>query len=138
MKFATADKGFYYDLIRVPSGHIPAPMVKLWKKFPIPIKDYRDTNTFECRNCGAPSFFKVPDYCFSCHTYKHESYDENFREKEKIRQEKKDAECKILPLLVLMGKAWYVRTTRFKGDEFRTRGDDIKNARDVVKELKRK
>lgn len=125
MKFATCENGFYYDLVRVPHGHIPAPMVKFWKKLPIPIGGQRDTKTFHCINCGAPSFFKNPDYCFSCATYRWDSHDEDHKEKEKRRQRKKDIEYALLPILILLGKAWYLRTTRFRGDEHRTRSGEI-------------
>ena len=121
MKYATSEKGLYYDLIRIPHGHIPAPKVKFWKSLPIPIKGTRTQDTFHCPWCGRPSFFKVFDQCRVCDWEQEDDWETwKFNEaryqkrlkREKGRKRWKRLECALLPLLVLFGKAWYMRSAR--------------------------
>ena len=113
--WTSCKNALYYDLVRVPHGHIPAPMVKFWGWFPLPIKDKRTYNTFICPNCGSPSFFKVWDSCNWCQYYDEEFYDRTYinQKREKWRRRWKDLEYALLPLLVLLGKAWYMRSERY-------------------------
>ncbi|MEM1589998.1 MAG: hypothetical protein QW175_06240 [Candidatus Bathyarchaeia archaeon] len=101
--------GYYYDLIRVPHGHIPVPKVKLWSRLPLPIKEFRDERYYRCPSCGQPSFFKILFTCDEC-------WKDNWRllgyrkaeRRDYFRQFWKRLEYLLLPVLVLTGKAWYV------------------------------
>jgi len=109
--------GHYYDLIRVPHGHIPVPLIRLWKDLPIPVKDVRTHDYYHCPICGSPSFYKIDYACWDCES--EAVYDEYLdrlierrwqrkRRKEYFRNIWKKLEYLILPFLVLVGKAWYV------------------------------
>lgn len=106
----------YYDLLRVPHGHTPAPMAHFWGWLPIPVKGVRDSYTFSCPNCGEGSFFKTYTNCPNCRY--DEWGDENYGEshynakREKWRRRLKDIEYALLPLLILLGKAWYMPSIR--------------------------
>lgn len=107
-----AKNGRYYDLIKVPHGHIPTPLVNLWSNFPIPVKERRGWDYYYCRFCGTPSFFK--GICRQCE-YDFEwdmlaSYYQKKKRREYFRKLWKRLEYLYLPLLVLTGKAWYVRS----------------------------
>jgi len=113
--------GRYYDLIRVPHGHIPAPLTNLWSKLPIPVKEVRDENYYFCPVCGEPSFFKIRYACWKCQgEFEYDPSLEEWAWKEYKRKMRKDyfrnflkrIEYLILPFLVLIGKAWYVRSYR--------------------------
>lgn len=121
-------QGGYYDLVRVPHGHLPVTKVFLWRRLPIPVREIRDGNYFRCPECGSKSFFKPPP-CRVCISRNEELYridfDRWFREADQraakaIQHERRDyfrrfwkqLECFALPLLVLAGRAWYVRSMR--------------------------
>lgn len=118
MKY-TALKGRYYDLIRVPHGHIPVSKLYLWKNYPIEAKETRTYNYFQCPECGNPSFFKVSS-CEYDGFYGYGNDAEERRWRRVRRRERndyfrrlwKDLEGLALPFLVLIGKAWYVRSDR--------------------------
>jgi hypothetical protein len=110
------EEGNYYDLIRVPHGHVPAPKVKLWGGYAVPIKEVRDECTFHCLRCGEPNFFKV-HYCNECVEYGENVVVEVDETREKIRRIIKDAEAALLPLLVLLGVAWYMPSVRTRSCE---------------------
>jgi len=110
--------GHYYDLIRVPHGHIPVPLIRLWKDLPIPVKDLRTHDYYHCPVCGKPSFFKINYMCWDCERefewgddwideYAYKQYRKKQR-REYFRNIWKKLEYLILPFLVLIGKAWYV------------------------------
>ena len=119
MKYKSPKDSQYYDLVRIPHGHIPAPMIRLWKHLPIPVKGVRDSNTFHCRGCGFPSFFKT-NSCYYCQYW--DSNDPDYWEwaEDQIRLERserwrarwKQLEYLFLPLLVVFGKAWYMPSRR--------------------------
>jgi hypothetical protein len=116
MKFAQPKNANYYDLVRIPHGHIPAPMIKFWSWLPIPIRGQRDEYTFRCGTCGSPSFFKS-FHCETCYDWyeddpRSEKKWKELREKENIRAKWKNWEYRLLPLLVLIGKAWYMPSER--------------------------
>lgn len=112
--------GRYYDLIRVPHGHIPAPLTNLWSLLPVPARESRGSGFYFCPVCGGPSFFKIRYACSWCEEdlgfddsedwawkrYKRKSRRDYFRELFKR------IEYLFLPILILLGKAWYVRSTR--------------------------
>lgn len=121
MKFISSEKGRYYDLIRIPHGHIPAPKVKFWGGLPIPIKGERTQDTFSCPSCGRSSFFKVFHQCRVCEWEQEDDwetwkYNEGRYQKrlkrEKWRKRWKKLEYALLPFLILIGKAWYIRSAR--------------------------
>jgi hypothetical protein len=107
----------YYDLVKIPHGHIPAPKLNLWSSFPIPVKARRGNHYYFCPTCGAPSFFKVEVACWGCQEDFY-SFDEfmtrYYRKKRRnyFRRIWKRLEYLFLPLLVLLGKAWYVQSVR--------------------------
>ena len=111
--------GRYYDLIRVPHGHIPVPLAKLWSRLPIPVKEIRDENYYSCPVCGEPSFFKIRYACRYClDEFDYDPKLEDWAWKEYQRRMRRDyfrnflkrIEYLILPFLILIGKAWYVRS----------------------------
>jgi len=116
MKFQQAKNANYYDLVSIPHGHIPAPMIKFWDWLPIPIKGQRDYSTFHCQICGSPSFFKQGHGCHDCGGSYIRMDDEKewvkHQGKEKTRKKWKRFEHAILPLLVLFGKASYMPSVR--------------------------
>jgi len=114
MKFTQPRNGNYYDLVRIPHGHIPAPRVKFWSWLPIPIKGQRTYNTFHCPICGSPSFFKVRGHCEDCGPIYDDDEQQwkNWAKKEDVRNRWKRLEEILLPLLVLLGKAWYMPSDR--------------------------
>lgn len=121
--------GLYYDLIRVPHGHIPVPRVKLWALLPLPVLEFRDYDFFSCPECGEPSFFKINYACWNCEDVL--EYDcgrkawrawqaRVHRRARRIyfRGLVKRLEYLLLPVLLLMGKAWYVRSERKHCSDF--------------------
>lgn len=129
MRFARCSEALYYDLIKTPHGHIPAPKVKVWSWLPIPISGYRNDFTFSCPCCGSPSFFKLWDCCRECEYYGGYQYDAEKwklkRRREKWRNRWKQLEYAILPLLVLFGKASYLRTTRINVRDYEVYGGSL-------------
>jgi len=122
MKFAQAKNAKYYDLVRIPHGHIPAPMIKFWGWLPIPIKGKRDWNTFCCPVCGQGSFYKIDYMCRECEQW----YDDDEAQyqyylkrmkKQKHRKLLKKIEHGLLPILVLFGKVWYMPSVRLSTQE---------------------
>jgi predicted RNA-binding Zn-ribbon protein involved in translation (DUF1610 family) len=111
-------QGLYYDLIQVPHGHVPVGKVFLWKRFPLLVREFRDNSYFKCPECGAPSFFKVNYQCPICDDGRDDEHGwlrPKFRRRERrdyFRKFLKDLEVLVLPVLALMGKAWYVRSER--------------------------
>lgn len=119
-----AKYGRYYDLIRVPHGHIPAPKINLWSNFPMPIKEYRANDFYECPSCGEPSFFKIEYACYECQGEDTEDADnwawkryKRNKRRNYFRDLKKRLEYLFLPFLVLLGKAWYVRSERLHNSD---------------------
>lgn len=111
---AKAGKGRYYDLIKVPHGHIPVSRIKLWSKLPIPIKAFRGYGFFKCPECGSPSFFQIVQDCGCCGAFMEDGYERLLRRKRRryFKGILKRIESLILPILVLTGKAYYVRSER--------------------------
>lgn len=112
----------YYDLIRIPHGHIPAPMANFWSSFPIPIKEKRGWDYYYCPMCGSGSFFKVDVACWCCqydfdYNFLHRVYEKK-RRHDYFRRLWKKLEYLFLPILVLIGKAWYVRSERRHLNDF--------------------
>ena len=129
MEFTKCSDALYYDLVKIPHGHIPAPMVKFWSWLPIPIKGKRTSTTFFCPNCGEPSFFKIRERCNWCEQWWDENDDEVSykemrkkydwkRKREKWRRRWKELEYALLPLLILFGKAGYLRSVRYHFRDF--------------------
>jgi len=119
-------EGRYYDLVRVPHGHIPVPKVNMWSGFPIPVREIRGYDYYHCPNCGQPSFFKVNVMCRYCEddaSYDYASDGEQEEAMSRIyrlrsrrnyfREIWKRLEYLILPVLVLLGQSWYVEARRF-------------------------
>jgi len=106
----------YYDLIRLPHGHVPAPKAHFWSWLSVPVKTVRDYNTFTCPTCGEGTFFKTWSDCGNCrydfNDLSASHYDER---REKLRGILKNLEYALLPLLILLGEAWYMPSTRPKG-----------------------
>jgi len=111
----------YYDLIHVPHGHIPAPKANLWSSLPLPVKQERGL-MYHCPVCGEPSFFKIRYMCQGCRMeyewgddwideYAYKKYRKKQR-REYFRNIWKRLEYLFLPVLVLLGKAWYIRSER--------------------------
>jgi len=119
--------GRYYDLIRVPHGHIPAPKANLWSGLPIPVKEIRGPDFYACPECGNPSFFKINYVCYECEDnfqYCDPKWEDRayvrFKRRMRRRYFKdilKRIECWLLPVLVLTGKAWYVVSNRWSQKE---------------------
>ena len=132
MNLITSRKPFYYDLVRIPHGHIPVPRIKLWKYLPMPIKEIRTYGYFHCPECGSPSFFKIIDYCMNCYPLR-EGYEERCNQRlkgEKNRDRWKKLEYMLLPLLVLLGKAWYVPSERIHQRDFIKYREKVYDMRD--------
>jgi len=122
MKFTQPKNAHYYDLVRIPHGHIPAPMIKFWSWLPIPIKGQRDWDTFHCPVCGGSSFYKVKAYCEDCASFFEEDEGKTWRawkERDTKRWKWKRLEHALLPLLVLIGKAWYLPSVQLTAFEER-------------------
>lgn len=109
--------GYYYDLIKLPHGHVPVPKARLWSHLPVPIREFRGEDYYECPCCGQPSFFKVEYACRECdndlgyydgYDPEKEVYRIRRQRRNYFRQFLKRIEYLFLPLLVLTGKAWYV------------------------------
>jgi len=120
MKIKAKD-GRYYDLIHVPHGHIPTPLMNLWSHLPLPIKDFRTGSFYRCPECGMGSFFKVNSWCDQCdYEFTYEtSYGKYIKRRYHRRRRRKyfkellkQVEYWFLPILVVLGKAWYVRSER--------------------------
>jgi len=136
LKFYFAKDCDYYDLIRLPHGHWPAPMLFfLWKYLPIPRGKPRDDSFYKCHECGRNSFFKILRWCDICESELQNCYDSEFNwdklkyedKKEKLnnnyqkrlkRENKrfllKKIEHIFLPILLLFGKVKYNKSTRLK------------------------
>lgn len=129
MRFAKCSDALYYDLVKIPHGHVPAPMVRFWRWLPMPLNGYRTEWTFSCPVCGEPSFFKIWDMCWDCEQYGDWSYDDDRykrrREREKWRRRWKTLEYVFLPLLVLLGKSWYLRSTRIAVLDYPPHGGNL-------------
>ena len=105
--------GLYYDLIRVPSGHIPAPKANLWSHLPIPVKEERYWDFYYCPFCGQPSFYK--GVCRDCEMqFSGSNVVSNYyykrRRREYFRKIKKRLQYLFLPFLIAIGEAWYVHS----------------------------
>jgi len=114
MKFQQTKNANYYDLVKIPHGHIPAPMIKFWGWLPIPIKGNRDYDTFHCPTCGCSSFYKTGITCRYCdfRDDDNEQVWKKHQKREKNRKKWKRFEHAILPLLILFGKAWYMPSVK--------------------------
>ncbi len=113
--------GLYYDLIRVPHGHVPVGKVWLWKRFPLLIKQVRDDKFFKCSQCGSPSFFKT-NHCPNCTCWFHPNRLHILARRDYFRNLAKSLEILVLPVLALLGKAWYVHSERLHfRDDYRRR-----------------
>jgi len=115
--------GNYYDLIKLPHGHIPAPLSNFWSSLPLPVRDVRTYNYYRCPECGTESFFKIErccrnceDFMFDCATSKdYKKFEVRVRRRQRRRYFKqllKQVEYWFLPVLVLFGEAWYVKSDR--------------------------
>lgn len=93
--------GGYFDLIRVPHGHIPVGKVFwLWRKKKIQVREIRGYDYFSCPVCSTPNFYRACSY----HNYYRTGLYRAFMKK---------VENLFLPLLILFGKAWFVASNRF-------------------------
>lgn len=124
--FLRPRQGLYYDLVRVPHGHVPTSKVWLWRRFPLLVKEFRGDTYFKCPECGAGSFFKASGRCQSCGwkiaglSPKAWAKAETNRIYRLLKRERrdyfrrflKDLEVLFLPVLALTGNAWYVRSER--------------------------
>ena len=119
--FLCPGQGLYYDLVRVPHGHIPVSKVFLWKRFPLLVREIRGDKYFSCPECGMPSFFKVDVCCRECAARGTDRWSvgenilrrwENRSRRDYFRNLLKMLEVLVLPVLALLGKAWYVRSER--------------------------
>ena len=119
--FLRPGQGLYYDLVRVPHGHVPVGKVWLWSRFPLIVKEFRGNTYFKCPECGLPSFFKSDICCRNCAANGKSSWFvgenilrrwQNRDRRDYFRKFLKDLEVLVLPVLALMGKAWYVRSER--------------------------
>jgi hypothetical protein len=100
----------------------------LWGSLPLPIREKRGQDFYFCPECGEPSFFKIDGWCDECDrimedcglTPSRKFYARVIRRKRRtyFRRFLKQLELLLLPLLVLLGKAWYVRTTRLHARDF--------------------
>jgi len=131
---ALAAEGLYYDLIRVPHGHVPAGKVWLWRRFPLVVKEFRGDGFFKCPECGQANFFKS---CHFCPSSSFQTMDDFFYQaygalgakrqmdllayrrrctararRDYFRRFIKDVEVLFLPVFALLGKAWYIRSER--------------------------
>lgn len=121
--------GLYYDLVRVPHGYVPAGKIWLWKRFPLLVKQIRDDKFFKCPECGSPSFFKIEGYCRECSMggtvqFLNRAWIRGVQRKRRayFRRFIKDVEVLFLPVLALLGKAWYVHSERLHNkDGYRRR-----------------
>ena len=113
--------GNYYDLIRVPHGHIPVSKIVLWKRFPLLVREIRGDKYFMCPECGNNSFFKSDICCRVCAAHGKASWFvgenilrrwQNRDRRDYFRRFLKNLEVLMLPVLALLGKAWYVRSER--------------------------
>ena len=121
-------RGGYYDLVRVPHGHVPVTKVFLWSRLPIPVREIRNDHYFKCPECGAPSFFKI-DSAYSCRNCRfgldHADWEDvmrldrrfqlrwmRTRRHDYFRALWKSLEVLVLPFLVVSGRAWYVYSER--------------------------
>jgi len=114
MRFHQPKNANYYDLVKIPHGHIPAPMIKFWGWLPIPEGPQRTYNTFHCPTCGSPSFFKTGLSCPDCE-WNQEDNEQTWKKyikRENGRRKWKRFEHAILPLLVLTGQAKYMVSER--------------------------
>ena len=130
MKWTRCSDALYYDLVKIPHGHVPAPRVKLWSWLPLPVKGYRTEWTFSCPVCGRDSFFKVFYRCRECEWDNYEESEESWKRRsrrEKWRNRWKKLEYAMLPLLVLFGKAGYLRTTRIHARDLSIYGGKLTN-----------
>jgi ribosomal protein L37E len=122
VRFAKCSDSLYYDLVRIPHGHVPAPKVRFWRWLPLPIGGYRTEWTFGCPVCGRESFFKIDYMCRECDYDGYNPYSREYWERksrrEKWRKRWKTFEYVFLPLLVLVGKAYYLRSTRIHVSDY--------------------
>ena len=119
--FLRPGQGLYYDLVRVPHGHVPVGKVFLWKRFPLLVGEIRSNNYFKCPSCGALSFFKSDICCRDCAANGKYSWIvgenilrrwQNRDRRDYFRKFLKTLEVLVLPVLALLGRAWYVRSDR--------------------------
>ncbi|DBA34712.1 TPA_asm: hypothetical protein vir519_00047 [Caudoviricetes sp. vir519] len=122
--FRICKNGDYYDLIQVPSGHIPITMVKLWKILPLPVLGKRTDEFFSCPRCKRKSFYA--GVCRICRDELNAEWNDDeqrefwggfwvdYRKREQIRSKKKRKEYILLPFFVLAGKAGYIESNMTK------------------------
>jgi len=122
MEYAKCKNALYYDLLVIPHGHIPAPMVRFWSWLPIPVKGLRTYDTFSCPVCGMPSFFKIDYMCRECESWNDgEEYYLHWKSREGKRKKRlkwKAFEYALLPLYILLGKAWYMKSVQYHAIDF--------------------
>lgn len=115
--------GKYYDLVKLPHGHIPAPLIRLWSSIPLPVKAIRDEYYYCCPECGEPSFFKINYMCWQCQDFYEYNcgqkvFNNAWRRHKRRKRRKyfkeilKKIEYLVLPILALVGKAYYVESKR--------------------------
>lgn len=124
----------YYDLVRFPHGHYPAPLIsKLFHFLPIPAGKLRDNEFYQCPECGKSSFFMNLRWCSVCQSEIEEWYfnSEDERNQEEIdgyyrrwseRKKKHEKNMRwkriehfFLPILLIFGQVRYNRSVRKKG-----------------------
>lgn len=118
--------GRYYDLVRVPHGHVPVGKVWLWRSFPLLVREIRDDKFFKCPECGHSEFFKNESWCRCCGVQNPEFDWEAMRRRAQNRRRRayfrnlaKQVEVLVLPVLAFCGLAWYVRSERLHFSEKR-------------------
>lgn len=93
----------YYDLILIPSGHIPAPLVNVWQHCRIPVAGQRDEETFTCPWCHTKSYYSGP-----CSEWCKRQLPKSYFLNKKLSNMRKRIEILFLPILVRIGKAHYI------------------------------
>lgn len=126
--------GRYYDLLHLPHGHFPIPMLKRWRGFPILARHVRDEYFYSCSCCGEPSFFQEAPYCRECWELHGDPSGSTWLTRRENRDKRrtyfknlwKRLDCLFLPILVLLNRiparilpkrfrryrAWYVVSLR--------------------------
>ena len=96
----------YYDLIEVPHGHIPAPLLfPLYRFIPLREGEPRDESFFSCPICGAASFFS--GVCSFCEEELSDPELRKYEVHEGIRHLLKSIEHLFIPVLWLFGAVKY-------------------------------
>ena len=125
MKFYLLKDHWYYDLVRIPHGHFPGPLIpEIFKYLPIPAGKKRDDSFYSCPECGRPTFFKITKWCKDCKDMIYFSEEKEYQQhyerwqkrkvEDKRRLKFKKIEIYLLPILIILGLARYNKSIRKK------------------------